>query len=137
MDVAEQYDKIYRYCYFRLSNKQLAEDITQETFLRFFGQDINLDNDKKLPYLYKIANKKIYQLSGGEQQRIAIIKLILQGSKIILADEPTSGLDEDNEAIVMGLLKKLNEAGVTIIMVTHNMHLCDSFSRVINVENYR
>lgn len=55
MDVAEQYDKIYRYCYFRLSNKQLAEDITQETFLRFFGQDINLDNDKKLPYLYKIA----------------------------------------------------------------------------------
>lgn len=55
MDVAEQYDKIYRYCYFRLSNKQLAEDITQETFLRFFAQDINLDNDKKLPYLYKIA----------------------------------------------------------------------------------
>ena len=84
-----------------------------------------------------MLNKKIYQLSGGEQQRIAIIKLILQGSKIILADEPTSGLDEDNEAIVMGLLKKLNEAGVTIIMVTHNMHLCDSFSRVINVENYR
>ena len=62
MDVAEQYDKIYRYCYFRLSNKQLAEDITQETFLRFFGQDINLDNDKKLPYLYKIArNLCIYE----------------------------------------------------------------------------
>ena len=51
--------------------------------------------------LSDMLNKKIYQLSGGEQQRVAIIKLILQGSKIILADEPTSGLDKDNEAIVM------------------------------------
>ena len=38
-----------------IRDRQLAEDITQETFLRFFGQDINLDNDKKLPYLYKIC----------------------------------------------------------------------------------
>ena len=48
-----------------------------------------------------MLNKKVYQLSGGEQQRIAIIKLILQGSQIILADEPTSGLDKENELIVM------------------------------------
>ena len=87
--------------------------------------------------LSDMLNKKIYQLSGGEQQRVAIIKLILQGSKIILADEPTSGLDKDNEAIVMSLLKKLNESGVTIIMVTHNLNLCDYFSRVIDVESYR
>lgn len=40
-----------------------------------------------------MLDKKVYQLSGGEQQRIAIIKLILQGSRIILADEPTSGLE--------------------------------------------
>ena len=60
-----------------------------------------------------------------------------QGSKIILADEPTSGLDKDNEAVVMSLLKKLNESGVTIIMVTHNLNLCDYFSRVIDVEKYR
>lgn len=84
-----------------------------------------------------MLNKKIYQLSGGEQQRVAIIKLILQGSKIILADEPTSGLDKDNEEIVMSLLKKLNESGVTIIMVTHNLNLCEYFSRVIDVEKYR
>lgn len=60
-----------------------------------------------------------------------------EGSKIILADEPTSGLDKDNEAIVMSLLKKLNERGITIIMVTHNLNLCDYFSRVIDVEKYR
>lgn len=87
--------------------------------------------------LSDMLNKKVYQLSGGEQQRIAIIKLILQGSQIILADEPTSGLDKENELIVMKLLKELNEKGITIIMVTHNMNLCDCFSRVINVENFR
>ncbi|HFN2227314.1 TPA: ATP-binding cassette domain-containing protein, partial [Enterococcus faecium] len=87
--------------------------------------------------LSDMLNKKVYQLSGGEQQRIAIIKLILQGSQIILADEPTSGLDKENEMIVMKLLKELNEKGITIIMVTHNMNLCSYFSRVINVENFR
>mgnify|MGYP005805652241 CR=1 FL=1 len=60
-----------------------------------------------------------------------------QGRKIILAEEPTSGLDKDNEATVMSLLKKMNESGVTIIMVTHNLNLCDYFSRVIDVEKYR
>ena len=87
--------------------------------------------------LSDMLNKKIYQLSGGEQQRIAIIKLILQGSQIILADEPTSGLDKENEQVVMKLLKELNEKGITIIMVTRNMDLRNYFSRVINVETFR
>ena len=55
MDIAEQYDKIYRYCYFKLHDVQLAQDITQETFLRFYRQDMNLDNGKEIPYLYTIA----------------------------------------------------------------------------------
>ena len=55
MDIEEQYDKIYRYCYFRLHDGQLAQDITQETFLRFYRQDLKLDNRKALPYLYTVA----------------------------------------------------------------------------------
>ncbi len=55
MDIEEQYDKIYHYCYFRLYDKQLAQDITQETFLRFLQRDLYLDNNKELPYLYTIA----------------------------------------------------------------------------------
>ena len=57
MDIEEQYDKIYRYCYFKLYDTQLAQDITQETFLRFYRQGLTLDNDKELPYLYTIAKK--------------------------------------------------------------------------------
>lgn len=55
MDIEEQYDKIYRYCYFRLYDKQLAQDIAQETFLRFYRQGLTLDSSKELPYLYTIA----------------------------------------------------------------------------------
>ncbi len=55
MDIEEQYDKIFRYCCFRIYDRQLAQDITQETFLRFFGQDLRLDNGRGLSYLYTIA----------------------------------------------------------------------------------
>ena len=55
MDIEEQYDKIYRYCYFKIFDKQLAQDITQETFLRFYKQELHLDNGKYLAYLYTIA----------------------------------------------------------------------------------
>jgi len=55
MDIEKQYDKIYRYCYFKLYDKQLAQDITQETFLRFYRQGLSFDQGRELPYLYTIA----------------------------------------------------------------------------------
>lgn len=55
MDLEKQYDKIYRYCYFKVHHCQTAEDITQETFLRFFSRHLSLDSNKELPYLYTIA----------------------------------------------------------------------------------
>lgn len=55
MDLEEQYDKIYRYCYFKVHHCQIAEDITQETFLLFFNRHLSLDSSKELPYLYTIA----------------------------------------------------------------------------------
>ena len=55
MNIDEQYDKIYRYCYFRLKNQHLAEDITQETFLRFLESSSYKDTGRPLAYLYTIA----------------------------------------------------------------------------------
>lgn len=55
MDIEGQYDKIYRYCYFKLFDKQLAQDITQETFLRFFRNEFNIRKNQEMPYLYTIA----------------------------------------------------------------------------------
>lgn len=55
MDLEEQYDKIYRYCYMKIGNRQTAEDITQETFLRFLENENYQDMGKRLAYLYTIA----------------------------------------------------------------------------------
>ena len=55
ISLEEQYDKIYKYCYFKVKNSQLAEDLTQEAFLRFFSQNSYMDRGKPLAYLYSIA----------------------------------------------------------------------------------
>jgi len=55
IDIQEQYDKIYRYCYYKVRNTGLAEDLTQETFLRYFAQSSYMERGKMLAYLYTIA----------------------------------------------------------------------------------
>ncbi|WP_346869642.1 putative bacteriocin export ABC transporter [Clostridium sp. UBA5119] len=83
--------------------------------------------------ILKLKNKKIYQLSGGEQQRIALIRLILQESNLILADEPTGSLDEENRNFVISVLKKLNDGGKTIIIVTHDSYVGSQCERIVNI----
>ncbi len=55
VDLGEQYDKVYRYCYFKIHNRDTAEDLTQETFLRYFAQTSYINRGKQLAYLYTIA----------------------------------------------------------------------------------
>ena len=73
------------------------------------------------------------QLSGGQQQRVAVARAIVAKQKLILADEPTGNLDSANGTEVMRLLTALNEAGTTIIMVTHSGHDAEYSHRIINL----
>lgn len=73
------------------------------------------------------------QLSGGEKQRVAIARAISNKPKLILADEPTGSLDQANGINVMEILKKLNQDGTTIIMVTHDNNLSNYATRVIKL----
>lgn len=80
-----------------------------------------------------LKSKKIYQLSGGEQQRVAIMRLILQDCDIILADEPTGSLDSQNRDKVISYLRKLNNLGKTVVIVTHDMVVANECDRIISI----
>ena len=73
------------------------------------------------------------QLSGGQQQRVAIARAIVNEPKLILADEPTGNLDSKNGTEVMNMLTMLNDAGTTIVMVTHNEHDARYCHRIIHM----
>ncbi|MBO7280538.1 MAG: ABC transporter ATP-binding protein [Bacteroidaceae bacterium] len=73
------------------------------------------------------------QLSGGQQQRVAIARAVVTKPGLILADEPTGNLDSKNGRDVMATLKALNEAGTTIVMVTHSQKDAQYANRVINL----
>jgi putative ABC transport system ATP-binding protein len=79
------------------------------------------------------AQFKPTRLSGGERQRVAIARALVGRPTIVLADEPTGNLDSTNGASIMELIRELNRAGATIIMITHDEALADQLPRQIHV----
>ena len=73
------------------------------------------------------------QLSGGQQQRVAVARAIVNKPKLILADEPTGNLDSSNGDDVMKVLAQLNQAGTTIVMVTHSPYCAEFGNRIIRL----
>ncbi len=83
------------------------------------------DKEKRLPN----------EISGGEQERVAIARAVVNNPTILLADEPTGNLDTKNSREVMDLFHKLNEAGITIVMVTHNADCAGEAHRTLCVSD--
>ncbi len=116
---------------------QLLTDRTVEANLRFVlratGWKNNVEITQRIQEVldlvgmstkgYKFPN----ELSGGEQQRIAIARAILNRPKLILADEPTGNLDAETSRNITELLHKVCEQGSAVVMITHNLHLLDMF----------
>ena len=82
--------------------------------------DMSLDDALRRVGMTDYLDKKVCTLSGGEQQRIALARLMVKKCSIVLADEPTGSLDADNAAKVMAILSDLNAMGKTVVMVTHD-----------------
>ena len=73
------------------------------------------------------------QLSGGQKQRVAIARAVVNEPKILLADEPTGALDSKSGQQIMELFEKLNEEGVTIVMITHDAKVAHRAKRVVHI----
>jgi putative ABC transport system ATP-binding protein len=77
------------------------------------------------------TDHKPNQLSGGQQQRVAIARALVNQPSLLLADEPTGNLDSQTSIEIMGVFQKLNDAGITIIMVTHELDVARYTKRMI------
>ncbi|MCJ7630287.1 MAG: ATP-binding cassette domain-containing protein, partial [Longimicrobiales bacterium] len=84
-----------------------------------------------------VGKKDLYpnQLSGGQQQMVAVARAVIAEPKVILADEPTGSLHTSQGRMIMDLLKTLNKEGTTIIQVTHNEAWAAYGSRIINLQD--
>ncbi|MDF1611364.1 ABC transporter ATP-binding protein [Stygiobacter electus] len=81
------------------------------------------------------ANHLPSELSGGEMQRIAIARALINSPKILLADEPTGNLDSANAEIVYNILDKLHKDGLTVIAVTHNLELANKTQKIFKLKD--
>ena len=107
-----------------LINQKLSKKTKQEKKLETLAQ-VNV--------AYLKLNQKIYELSGGEAQRVALAKAILKDSPVILADEPTAALDSENSEEVMKLLLSMKNENRIIIIATHNPVIWEMADEVVEL----
>lgn len=121
MDLSEQYDKIYRYCYFKLNHKEAAEDVTQETFLRYFGSIRYEEKGKSLQYLYTIARnlcidefrKKPLEQLPEEQVSADIADMEERVITSLTIKRALLKLDRESREVL--LLRYVNEVPISVI----------------------
>ncbi|MFO3716812.1 ABC transporter ATP-binding protein [Anaerococcus sp. ENR1011] len=122
---------------FIFQNFVLVESKTVEENLKLIRKedrtDVSIDSALKMVGLDDKKNSKVYTLSGGEQQRVAMARLYLKKCKYILADEPTGSLDRKNAEKIFEILKQLNDIGKTIIIVTHDEYFKSKVEKRVNL----
>lgn len=136
MDIEELYDKIYRYCYYRLRSRELSEDITQETFLRWFASDTYRDRNQTLQYLYTIARN----LCINEVRRIKPEPLI--ETLPISGDDPLTSItlrtalnrlsEQDRELV---LLRYVNKEPIGFLCRQYNLSRFALYRRLQSILN--
>lgn len=119
VSLQDQYDKIYRYCYFKVNNKEIAEDLTQETFLRYFSQTSYINRGKPLAYLYTIARNlciDFFRKDKREQkldQEVLVADDISRFETNIAIRQAISTLPDDLQELL--LLRFANELAINEI----------------------
>ena len=120
---------------------QLLHDRTVAKNLRFVLKATGWKNKKDIEEridevlemvgMQEKKDKMPHELSGGEQQRIAIARAILNKPRIIIADEPTGNLDPETASYIIELLRQISQTGTAIVMTTHNIPMLDKFPGIV------
>lgn len=122
---------------FLFQNFALVDNKTVKENLKIIRKDcktnLSMEEALRIVGLEDKLNKEVYKLSGGEQQRVAIARLMLKKCDVILADEPTGSLDRKNAEAVINILKELNTQGKTIVLVTHDEYIKKQGKRVVDL----
>ncbi|EXM37747.1 bacteriocin ABC transporter ATP-binding protein [Ruminococcus albus SY3] len=142
MDITKNYNRVKYFSEkvgFLFQNFALSENKTVLKNLEMVAKknrtEVSIDDALREVGLLSKKNEKVFTLSGGEQQRVALARLMIKKCDMILADEPTGSLDKGNANTVIDILKKLNEKGKTVIMVTHDEELKKVGKRVIVLDD--
>ncbi|MCL2253166.1 MAG: ATP-binding cassette domain-containing protein [Lachnospiraceae bacterium] len=135
---AKNRKKLFREVYgFIFQNFALVENKTVEENLSFilpkYSSGISIADALSQVGLLGYQKKEVYKLSGGEQQRVSLARLMLKRCRVILADEPTGSLDQRNADEVMNILSDFNKQGKTIVLVTHDEKIKNKYGRVIEL----
>ena len=83
----------------------------------------------------ELLDKFPYEVSGGQKQRAAVARALITNPKLILADEPTGALDSKSGAQVMELFQRLNDEGVSVLMITHDADIAAHAKRVVTIKD--
>ncbi len=134
LEIEEQYDKIYRYCYFKVQNPHAAEDLTQETFLRYFSQNTYISRGKPLAYLYTIA--KNLCVDYFRKQKSSIRELPDEG-KLLQKTDAGKEMDLDSAIALKQALSHLTEEKQELLLLRYaNQVSVEEISRITNCSRF-
>lgn len=140
IDISKKKNKLHYFSEvvgFLFQNFALVEDKTVEENLKFVRKSnqsgVTIEEALAKVGLDAKQKNKVYTLSGGEQQRVALARLMIKKCDVILADEPTGSLDRNNANEVMNILRMLNGEGKTVIVVTHDEEIKKQGRRIIDL----